>query len=66
MTSKIFLWNQFAAGLAKCVVHFDDGVDGVMNVRDGCGDVSSSQPRGELPVPGRQMKVSREPIRGGL
>ena len=42
------------------------GVDGVMNGRDGCDDVSCSQPRGELPVSGLQMKVSREPIRGGL
>ena len=23
VTSKIFLWNQFPAGLAKCVVHFE-------------------------------------------
>ena len=26
------------------------GVDGVMNGRDGCGDDSCSQPRGELSV----------------
>ena len=32
----------------------------MMNGRSGCGDDSCSQPRGELPVSGRQMKVSRE------